>query len=142
MHVFSTYKTGIMTTLNDVIMCCAGTGRFRKKVCLAFSLVHISFLGILFIWPMLNSNFSIKFSSLLNILISSRSVNIHVIKIITRNLADVWHIIFSSDLPNILLCLSIGICYKIKVKLKFCAQPMHQLYVIKYCILLKTISSE
>ena len=92
-HVFSTYKTGIMTTLNDVIMCCAGTGRFRKKVCLAFSLVHISFLGILFIWPMLNSNFSIKFSSLLNILISSRSVNIHVIKIITRNLADVWHII-------------------------------------------------
>ena len=83
MHVFSTYKTGIMTTLNDFIMCCAGTGRFRKNVCLAFSLVHISFLGILFIWPMLNSNFSIKFSSLLNILISSRSVNIHVIKIIT-----------------------------------------------------------
>ena len=131
-----------MTTLNDFIMCCAGTGRFCKKVCLAFSLVHISFLRILFIWPMLNSNFSIKFSSLLNILISSRSVNIHVIKIITRNLADVWHIIFSSDLPNILLCLRIGICYKIKVKLKFCAQPMHQLYVIKYCILLKTISSE
>ena len=50
MHVFSTYKTGIMTTLNDFIMCCAGTGRFRKKVCLAFSLVHISFLRILFIW--------------------------------------------------------------------------------------------
>ena len=49
---------------------------------------------------------------------------------------------FSSDLPNILLCLRIGIGYKIKVKLKFCAQRMHQLYVIKYCILLKTSSSE
>ena len=70
------------------------------------------------------------------------SVNIHVIKIITWNLADVWQIIFSSDPPNILLCEGIGIGYKRIVKLKFCAQPMHQIYVIKYCILLKTSLSE
>ena len=49
------------------------------------------------------------------------SVNIHVIKVITWNLADVWHIIFSSDPPNILLRVGIGIGYKISVKLKFCA---------------------
>ena len=70
------------------------------------------------------------------------SVNIHVIKIITWNLADVWQIIFSSDPPNILLCEGIGIGYKSIVKLKFCAQPLHQIYVIKYCILLKTSLSE
>ena len=45
---------------------------------------------------------------------------------------------FSSDPPNILLCEGTGIGYKSIVKLKFCAQPMHQIYVIKYCILLKT----
>ena len=36
---------------------------------------------------------------------------------------------FSSDPPNVLLYVGIGIGYKIKVKLKFCAQPMHQIYV-------------
>ena len=46
---------------------------------------------------------------------------------------------FSSDPPNTSLCsVGIGIGYKIKIKSKFCAQPMHQIYVIKYCILLKT----
>ena len=49
---------------------------------------------------------------------------------------------FSSDPPNISLCEQIGISYKISVKLKFCAQPMHQIYIIKYCILLKTSLSE
>ena len=49
---------------------------------------------------------------------------------------------FSSDPPNISLCVQIGIGYKISVKLKFCAQPMHQIYIIKYCILLKTSLSE
>ena len=89
---------------------------------------------------MLNSNFSTKFSFLLNILRSpSMTVNIHVIKI---NLADVWHIIFFSDPPHIMLCVGIGIDYKISVKLKFCAQFMYQIYVIKYCILLNTSLSE
>ena len=42
--VFSTYKTGIMTTLNDfTTSCCTVTGRYYKKVCFAFSLVSISF---------------------------------------------------------------------------------------------------
>ena len=54
-------------------------------------------------------------------------------KIITRNLADVWHI-FSFDPSTILLCVGIGIGYKSMVKLKFCTQPIHQIYVIKYCI--------
>ena len=41
---------------------------------------------------MLSSNFSKKFYILLNILDLLVSVNIHVIKIITSNLADVWYI--------------------------------------------------
>ena len=49
-----------------------------------------------------------------------------------------WHTIFSSDPPNILLYVGTGIGYKSIVKLKFCAQPMHQIYVIEYCILIKT----
>ena len=55
----------------------------------------------------------------------------------------IWHIIYSSDPPIILLCVETGTGTGSKiiiVKLKFCAQPMHQIYVlIKYCILLKTI---
>ena len=43
MAVFSTYKTGIMTTLNDFTTCGTGTGRCCKNVWFAFSLVHISF---------------------------------------------------------------------------------------------------
>ena len=49
---------------------------------------------------------------------------------------------FPSDPPNILLHVGSGIGYKISVKLKFCAQPMHQIYIIKYGILLKTSLSE
>ena len=47
---------------------------------------------------------------------------------------------FSSDPPNILPCEGTGIGYKSIVKLKFL--PMHQVFVIKYCILLKTSLSE
>ena len=39
-HVFSTYKTRIMTTSNDFTTCPKGTG---KQVLSTFSLVHISF---------------------------------------------------------------------------------------------------
>ena len=46
---------------------------------------------------------------------------------------------FSSDPSNILVCVGVS---KIIVKVKLCAQPMHQIYVIKYCILRKTTSSE
>ena len=49
---------------------------------------------------------------------------------------------FYSDPPNILLCEGIGIGYKTSVKLKFYAQLTHQIYIIKYCILLKTSLSE
>ena len=66
------------------------------------------------------------------------SVNIRVINIITWNLADIWHIKFSSDLINILLCEGIGIGYKSMVKLMFYAQTMHEIYGMKYFILLKT----
>ena len=41
--MFSTYKRRIMTTSNDFAMRHKGTGRCCKNVCLAFSLVHISF---------------------------------------------------------------------------------------------------
>ena len=49
---------------------------------------------------------------------------------------------FSSDPPNILLCEGTGIDYKIIGELKFFAQPMHQIYVIENCFLLKTSLSE
>ena len=70
MQVFSTYETGIMATSNEFTMqCCTGTGtgtgRFFKKVCLAFSFL---FLRLLCIRPMLNSNFPTKLYFLLNIL--------------------------------------------------------------------------
>ena len=42
-HVFSTYKTGIMTTSKDFTTCCSSIGRCFKKISIAFSLVHISF---------------------------------------------------------------------------------------------------
>ena len=42
----------------------------------------------------------------------------------------------SYDPTNSLLSVGICIGYKSIVKLKFCAQPMHQIYVIKYYILL------
>ena len=42
---------------------------------------------------------------------------------------------FFSDPPNILPCEGTGIGYKSIVKLKFFAQPTHQFFVIKYCIL-------
>ena len=110
-RVFSTYKTGIMTTSNDfTIQVLAGV---VKKVCLAFSLVDISFLRILCIRPMLKFTFQpnfIFFWILLDLLVS---VHIHVIKIITWNVVDVWHISFSSDPPNILLWVWIGIALKV-----------------------------
>ena len=65
------------------------------------------------------------------------SVNIHVIKIITSNLADVWYI-FSLILLTFLYC----IAYKSIFKLNICAQPMHQIFVINHCIFLKTSLSE
>ena len=58
-RLFSTYKTGIMTTSNDfTIQVLAGV---VKKVCLAFSLVDISFLRILCIRPMLKFTFQPNF---------------------------------------------------------------------------------
>ena len=45
MYVFTTYKTGIITSSNDFNTCHTGTGRCCKKikVCFTFSLVHITF---------------------------------------------------------------------------------------------------
>ena len=88
-HVFSTCKTEIMTNTNDFNTCRTGTGRCFKNVCWAFSLVHISFsknLWILIFQP--NFIFCWQFVDLL------LSANIHVFKIISWNIANVWHIIF------------------------------------------------
>ena len=49
---------------------------------------------------------------------------------------------FCSEPPNILPFEGTGIGYKSIVKLKVFAQPMHQVFVIKYCILLKTSLTE
>ena len=47
-----------------------------------------------------------------------------------------------SDPPNILPCEGTDIGYKSTVKVKFFAQPMHQVFVMKYCIIFKTSLSE
>ena len=66
-------------------------------------------------------------------------IKFHVIKIITWNLADVWHITFPSDPSGILFCVGIGIIdYNIKIRLNFSIQLVHQFNIIKYGILLKT----
>ena len=49
---------------------------------------------------------------------------------------------FFSDPPNILFCVGIGIGYKNFSQIKVFCKPMHQVYIIKYCILLKTSLSE
>ena len=49
---------------------------------------------------------------------------------------------FFSDPPNTSPFEGTGIGYKSKVKLKVFAQPIHRVFVIKYCVLLKTSSSE
>ena len=123
-----------MGTSNEFTMqCCTGTGRCSKKVCLAFSLVHISCSKNL-VYPAYA-----EFWIFLDLLVS---VNIPVIKIITESLADVWHISFSSDPPYILWWVGIGIAVISIVKLKFRAQTLHQIYEIKCCILLKASLSE
>ena len=134
-HVFPS-ETGIMTTSTDFTTCCTGTGRCCKKVSFVFSLVLISLLRLLFIWPIWKSNFSTNFTFFWIFLHLLVSFNIHVIILIAWNLADVWCIIF----PLILLTFSYvkGLVLAI-VKLKFCARPMDQTYVIKYCILLKLV---
>ena len=43
-------------------------------------------------------------------------------------------LIFSSDPTNI-LCAGNGSGSKSIFKVEFCAQPMHQIYVMKYCML-------
>ena len=61
MHVFSIYETGIMTASKDFTTCHIGTGRCCKKSSLSFFMSTFLFLRILFIQPVLNSNFSTKF---------------------------------------------------------------------------------
>ena len=83
---------------------------------------------------MLNSN-STKFLFFWIFLDFLALVNIHVIKnnYMDWTLTDEWHIIF----PLLLLifcCVGIGIGYKSIVIVRFCAQPMHQIFVIKYYI--------
>ena len=57
-HVFSLCETGIMTTSKDFTTCRIGTGRCCKK---SFHEYTFLFLRIMFIQPVLNSNFSTKF---------------------------------------------------------------------------------
>ena len=49
---------------------------------------------------------------------------------------------FSTDPTDISSCVGIRIGSKNIVKLNICAQSMHQIFAIKYCILLKTSLSE
>ena len=98
-HVFSTYETGIMTTSKDFTTCRIGTGRCCKKSLLSFFISTLFFfyefcLSSLCRILIFQPNFYIFL--ILDLLVS---VKILVIKIISSNLADVWHIIF----PLILL---------------------------------------
>ena len=49
---------------------------------------------------------------------------------------------FSTDPTDMSSCVGIGIGFKSIVKLNICAQPMHKIFIIEYCILLKTSLSE
>ena len=49
---------------------------------------------------------------------------------------------FSTDPTDISSCVGIGIGFKSIVKLNIRAQPMHKIFIIEYCILLKTSLSE
>ena len=120
-----------MNTSKDFTTCHTSIGKCCRKVCLSFSLVCLSGLCWILIFQ---PNF-VSFWIFLNLLVS---VNIHVTKAFTWNFADVWHFT-SSDPPNILICERAGIGCKSIVKLKFFTQPMHQIYAIKYCILLKLV---
>ena len=62
MHVFSTYKTRTITTFNDFTTCRTGQAGVVKKFSYLFPQYTFLFLRILFIRPMLSSNFSTKFS--------------------------------------------------------------------------------
>ena len=84
------------------------TGRCCKKVCFTFSLVYIYFSRNLDYSAYAECWF---FKQIL--LDFPAPVNIHVIKIITWTLTDVRYIIFSSDPIDILLCVGIGIGYKV-----------------------------
>ena len=84
---------------------------------------------------MLNSNFSTKFLFFWIFLDFLALVNIHVIKIIT--LIELLQMNGTLFFPLILLifcCVGIGIGYKSIVIVRFCAQPMHQIFEIKYYI--------
>ena len=65
----------------------------------------------------------------------------HGIKIVPSNLANFWYI-FPLIFTDISSCVGFGIGYKSIVKLNICAQPMHQIFVIKDCNLLKTSLSQ
>ena len=84
---------------------------------------------------MLNSNFSTKFLFFWIFLDFLALVNIHVIKIITWiELLQMNGTLFFPLILLIFCCVGIGIGYKSIVIVRFCAQPMHQIFVIKYYI--------
>ena len=117
-----------MTTLNDFTICCTGTGRYCKTSLLRFFIsTHFIFWESWFshlCWILIFQPNFLLFWIFLDFY-DQYSFSIHVIKIIKWTLTDVWHIIFSSDLTDILFCIGIGIGSKSIVILKFCAQPYY-----------------
>ena len=85
----------------------------------------------MFIQRVLNSNFSTKFFFFLIVLDLLVSFNVLVIKIMTSNLADVWHIIFSLIPLTFYRVKGMVLAIKVWSKLKFFAQPMHQIFCYK-----------
>ena len=142
-HVFSLYETGIMTSSKDFTTCRIGTGRCCKKSLLSFFIrIHFFFWELCLssvCWILIFQPNFIIFLIVLDLLVS---FNVLVIKIITSNLADVWHIIFSLIPLTFYRVKGMVLAIKVWSKLKFFAQPMHQIFVIKYCIFLKTSISE
>ena len=89
-RVFLTYKTRIMTSSNDFTTSRAGTGSLPSFFISTHFFFQESWLSGLSWILIFQPNF-IFFRIFLDFLVS---VNIHVIKIITWDLTDVWHIIF------------------------------------------------
>ena len=111
-----------------------------KKFAKLFHQYRFLFLRILFIQPVLNSNFSTKFFTIFLIVLDLLvSVNVLVIKITTLNLADVWHIIFSLILLKFYRVKGLVLAIKVQSYLSFLHNLCIKFFVIKYCILLKLV---
>ena len=107
-----------------VCVCFQHDIKLVKRLLSFFHQYTFLFLRILFLWPLLSSNFSNKVYILLNILDLLVSINIHLIKITTSNLADVWYI-FHWSYWHFIMCRDWCWLWKYSQMKYLCTEAMH-----------------